>query len=453
MKRLFRSCLPVLLLAMSAASLVDVGVASALSGDGTGTMTVNPTSVAASSMGNSLTFTYTLTATLNTSAEVQLIVPTGWVAPTSTNTSVSTSCSVGESSGFSGQTVTVTLGGFFQSCSSGNTITLVYGTSGHTLTAPSGTGPYTFTTKSANYNFGLGTLTAIATSPIVTVYGPASQLVFGQQPSNVYVGVSMSPAATVLIEDSGGNVISSTSSIALTVTTNPCGGSPVVTNGTASAVSGTATFSGLQISKECAGYVLTATDASDSGIFVVSSPFTVSALVTNSANALQDAATDTGGSAMNSVTYYYCSGFSTSCSESPGDTIGSSTTSPNYQVSWSSLPANGPYTLYAVATDHATNSTTSSPGIPVTVDGNGPTGGSISVPNYAKTLSVTITTTNYSDSASGIASNVITRSNGQAPTAGVCPTSNYTGATTGDQPGHRCHQRQLLRVHAHGDRQ
>ena len=117
-----------------------------------------------------------------------------------------------------------------------------------------------------------------------------------------------------------------------------------------------------------------------------------------------------------------------------GDTIGSSTTSPNYQVNWTSLPANGPYSVVAVGTDNATNSTTSTPPIPVTVDGNGPTGGAISVPNYANTLSVTITTTNFTDSISGIASNVITRSNGQAPTAGVCPTSGYSGANTVTSP-------------------
>ena len=149
----------------------------------------------------------------------------------------------------------------------------------------------------------------------VTVGTPgASQLVFGQQPSNAYLGLSMSPAVTVLIEDQYGNLISSNSSIALTVTTNPCGGSPVVTNGTVSAVSGTATFSSLQISKECIGYALTATDGHDGNLTVPSTTFTVSAIVTSSANVLQDAATDTGGSGMNSVTYYYCSGFTTSCS-------------------------------------------------------------------------------------------------------------------------------------------
>ena len=265
-----------------------------------------------------------------------------------------------------------------------------------------------------------------ASSNVVINVGSASQLVFGQQPSNAYVGVSMSPAVNVLIEDQNGNQTSDTSTIALTITTNPCGGSPVVTNGTVNAVSGSATFSSLQISKECIGYALTATDAL---ITLVSNTFTVSSLVTSSANVLQDAATDSGGSGMNSVTYYYCSGFTTSCSPSTPGTIGSSTTSPNFQFNWTSLPTNGNYSLVAVGTDNTTNSTASTPPIPVTVDGNGPTGGIISVPKYTNTLSVTITTTNFTDSASGMASNVITRSNGQAPVSGVCPTGVYTGAT------------------------
>ncbi len=265
----------------------------------------------------------------------------------------------------------------------------------------------------------------------VTVGTPgASQLVFGQPPSNAYVGLSMSPAVTVLIEDQYGNLTSSNSSIALTITTNPCGGSPVVTNGTVSAVSGTATFSSLQISKECIGYALTATDGHDGNLTIPSTTFTVSAIVTTSANVLQDAATDAGGSGMNSVTYYRCSGFTTSCSSGAWTMIGLPSNSPPFQVNWTSLPANGPYSIVAVGTDNASNSTTSTPPIPVTVDGTGPTGGAISVPTYANTLSVTITTTNFSDSISGMAGNVITRSNAQAPTAGVCPTSGYMGNNT-----------------------
>ena len=192
----------------------------------------------------------------------------------------------------------------------------------------------------------------------------------------------MSPAVTVLIEDQCGNLTSSTSSIALTITTNPCGGSPVVTNGmTVNAVSGTATFSSLQISKECIGYALTATDATDGNLTVPSTTFTVSALVTSSANVLQDAATDSGRlrdelrhlllllRVHDLVLPQYA-----------GDDRIHRPRHRTYQVNWTSLPTNGSYSVVAVGTDNATNSTTSTPPIPVTVDGNGPTGGIISVP-------------------------------------------------------------------------
>ena len=69
------------------------------------------------------------------------------------------------------------------------------------------------------------------------------------------------------------------------------------------------------------------------------------------------------------------------------------------------------------------------------------------MPTYAQT-SVTITTTNFGDSDDGIASNVITRSNAQAPSAGVCPASGYSGATTVSSPDDGVGEQGLLQVHA-----
>ena len=53
------------------------------------------------------------------------------------------------------------------------------------------------------------------------------------------------------------------------------------------------------------------------------------------------------------------------------------------------------------------------------------------MPAFSSTLgSIVITTTNYTDAGSGIASNVITRSNAQAPSSpGVCPAAGYSGST------------------------
>ena len=66
-----------------------------------------------------------------------------------------------------------------------------------------------------------------------------------------------------------------------------------------------------------------------------------------------------------------------------------------------------------------------------------PTGGTISVPANSSTLNnIVITTANYADAGSGIASNVITRSNPQAPTIpGVsCPAGGYSGSTVVTSP-------------------
>jgi hypothetical protein len=68
-------------------------------------------------------------------------------------------------------------------------------------------------------------------------------------------------------------------------------------------------------------------------------------------------------------------------------------------------------------------------------DAAAPSGGSISVPDYSGSLTVTIGTTSYGDAGSGIASNVITRSDGQDPASpGVCPAGGYAGATVVTTP-------------------
>ena len=71
----------------------------------------------------------------------------------------------------------------------------------------------------------------------------------------------------------------------------------------------------------------------------------------------------------------------------------------------------------------------------VTGDSAAPTGGTISVPAATNSTSITITKTNYADAGSGIATNVITRSDGQDISGGGdCPTSGYTGSTVVTSP-------------------
>src|SRR5205823_5635268 len=72
--------------------------------------------------------------------------------------------------------------------------------------------------------------------------------------------------------------------------------------------------------------------------------------------------------------------------------------------------------------------------VDVVDDSTKPTGGAISAPATAAAASVTLATTSYIDADSGIATNVITRSTGQAPSSGVCPASGYSGSTVVTSP-------------------
>ena len=83
---------------------------------------------------------------------------------------------------------------------------------------------------------------------------------FGVQPSNTTAGATISPAVTVKVEDSLGNVVTTdTSNVTVAIGTNPGGGTLGGTT-TVAAVSGTATFSTLSINKAGTGYTLTAAD-------------------------------------------------------------------------------------------------------------------------------------------------------------------------------------------------
>src|SRR5438132_1064278 len=102
-------------------------------------------------------------------------------------------------------------------------------------------------------------LTSATSGAFNITAGTATQLVFGQQPTNTVAGVSISPAVTLLVEDANGNVVTgSTASITVAIGTNPGGGTLSGTK-TVSAVSGVATFSALSIDKTGTGYTLTAT--------------------------------------------------------------------------------------------------------------------------------------------------------------------------------------------------
>ena len=107
---------------------------------------------------------------------------------------------------------------------------------------------------------------------VASAVGPGWHLVFTQQPSNTTVGVDISPAVTVTIEDTGGTTVDTSSTVAIAIGSGSGGlhGSVSVT-----AFHGVATFSPLYIDTAGNNFTLTATDAADGGLTVNSNAFNI----------------------------------------------------------------------------------------------------------------------------------------------------------------------------------
>ena len=119
------------------------------------------------------------------------------------------------------------------------------------------------------------TLTTATSTAFTIAPGAANHLVFVQGPSNTVAGAAISPAVTVAVEDTNGNVETgdNTTTVSLAIGTNPGGGT--LTGGAAVTVSaGVATFSGLSIDKVGVGYTLAAS-SSPSYTAATSSGFSV----------------------------------------------------------------------------------------------------------------------------------------------------------------------------------
>ena len=115
-----------------------------------------------------------------------------------------------------------------------------------------------------------GGLTSATSDSFTVTPGPASQVVFVQQPSDVTAGVADSPSITVNVEDQFGNIVTTDSSnVTLSVNTGPgaIGGTDTV-----AASGGVATFNDV-ILDTAGSYTLAATDGSltpaDSDSFTV----------------------------------------------------------------------------------------------------------------------------------------------------------------------------------------
>jgi hypothetical protein len=106
-------------------------------------------------------------------------------------------------------------------------------------------------------------LTSDTSDPFDITAGAATQLAFGQQPSNTRAGSAITPPVTVRALDSSGNLVTSFSgNVTVAIGANPAGGALSGTT-TVAAVNGVATFSNLSIDKAGNGYTL---NASASGV-------------------------------------------------------------------------------------------------------------------------------------------------------------------------------------------
>jgi hypothetical protein len=204
------------------------------------------------------------------------------------------------------------------------------------------------------------TLATATSSAIVIAATTATKLAFVQGPSDASPQSPMSPAVTVEVEDQFGNRVSSSGT---SITLTPSAG--VIDSGaTVATIAGLATFSSLTINTVSFGLTLT---ASASGVTntPASASFNVTWHVSNGAQ-LTDAAVSDAGSGVNRVEYYYCPGYTGTCTN--GTLIGNSTTlAGNYPLTWNGQPANGPYRVVAVSIDNVNNASSASAAFPVTV--------------------------------------------------------------------------------------
>jgi hypothetical protein len=230
---------------------------------------------------------FTLTATSRGNAEQTLTVNFTDGQPTSvTVTAVTSSIPVGGTASYD---VLVAMGGNSNACTitlsaSGLPTGTTASFTGNPRSLPAGSG-------STNFNSTLALVTTGATPPgtytisvlatrgagcqtggsdptgtgTLIVFGNASKLAFGQQPSNTDATVAIAPAVTVQVLDANNNLVANSSaSVTMAVGTNPGSGT---LSGTLSkaAVNGVATFSDLSINKVGTGYRLAASGTSLTG--------------------------------------------------------------------------------------------------------------------------------------------------------------------------------------------
>ena len=272
------------------------------------TVTPGPTQTTSTLNGSS-------TATVSAGQSVTLVatVTTGYTQPCGNTGSGPTGTCNGVSNG-SGPTGTVTFSacGTAASCTVPVVPTSFNTTSGAgafataTLVTSFATTPpqpikAAFTSGDLNYsNCTVASTTCSLTPLALTVsgtVGTATKLVFVAQPSNVPVGVSITPGVQVAVEDVNGNIVAgATNSVTISTTPGSAGIGGTVTG---TPVKGIVTFSNLTFSAAGIGYTL---NASATGLTpAVSAAFNVILPANKLAFLGQPTSTNTGASIVPSV--------------------------------------------------------------------------------------------------------------------------------------------------------
>ncbi|HEY9304968.1 MAG TPA: hypothetical protein VIO95_11825 [Mycobacterium sp.] len=179
-----------------------------------------------------------------------------------------------------------------------------------------------------------GTFAAADSNAFTVSVGPASQLVFTQQPDgSATINAPFPKQPIITAEDAGGNTVTAYSkSISLAIATGPAGAA--LSGCAGSLTNGVDSFSGCQLNT-AGSYTLKATDTSSPVLSATSSSFAVSNVsATSVAQAAGPAPTLTTSSIspVSGSTYLifvYCSGQSSACNGNAAATVTSPAFSPN----------------------------------------------------------------------------------------------------------------------------
>ena len=176
------------LLAGGLGAALDALPAAAAAADGSGTMTVPvPNPVVTGSTGNLVNFHYTAASGGLSSGEIDVTVPAGWSAPSLTGSAPGYTTAPCGTVAVVGSTIVVT----GVTLAGGSSCTILYGDlagGGPGVTAPSSPGISTFTTQEKSTAG--GTLTALASSPQVSVVNGLVFRLFGPDAIGTALAVS-----------------------------------------------------------------------------------------------------------------------------------------------------------------------------------------------------------------------------------------------------------------------